>query len=153
MPTAHPPTSLPLATSWNSKKLASTTVRDRVGNMSQQQADANADRRPIVGASRNARHRAVGRIAGTPNVRPVRDMTPSLEFRTIHGYQCAFRVAGSGPAIVLIHGLVGYSSMWNTLQARLAHRFTVIAPDLLGHGKIGQTADRLLRGRLRQRAA
>jgi pimeloyl-ACP methyl ester carboxylesterase len=62
-------------------------------------------------------------------------MTPSLEFRTIHGYRCAFRVAGSGPAIVLIHGIVGNSSTWNTVQARLAHRFTVIAPDLLGHGK------------------
>jgi pimeloyl-ACP methyl ester carboxylesterase len=73
--------------------------------------------------------------AGTPNLRPVRDTTPSLEFRTIHGCQCAFRVAGSGPAIVLIHGIGGDSSTWNTVQARLAHRFTVIAPDLLGHGK------------------
>ncbi len=74
-------------------------------------------------------------IAAPPQLRPVRDMTPSLQFRTIHGYQCAFRVAGSGPAIVLIHGLGGNSSTWNTVQARLAHRFTVIAPDLLGHGK------------------
>jgi pimeloyl-ACP methyl ester carboxylesterase len=73
--------------------------------------------------------------ASTPNLRPVRDITPSLEFRTIHGYRCAFRIAGSGPAIVLIHGLGGNSSTWNTVQARLAHRFTVIAPDLLGHGK------------------
>ena len=81
-------------------------------------------------------HRAVSKITpGTPNLRPVRDMTPSLQFRTIHGYRCAFRVAGSGPVIVLIHGLGGNSSTWNTVQARLAHRFTVIAPDLLGHGK------------------
>ncbi|OHU97650.1 hypothetical protein BKN37_21635 [Mycobacterium talmoniae] len=60
---------------------------------------------------------------------------PALEFRTIHGHQYAFRIAGSGPAIVLIHGLGGSSSTWNTVQARLARRFTVIAPDLLGHGK------------------
>jgi pimeloyl-ACP methyl ester carboxylesterase len=73
--------------------------------------------------------------AGTPNLRPVRDVTPSLEFTTIHGHQCAFRVAGSGPAIVLIHGLGANSSTWNAVQTRLAHRFTVIAPDLLGHGE------------------
>ncbi|HWF70891.1 MAG TPA: alpha/beta hydrolase [Mycobacterium sp.] len=73
--------------------------------------------------------------ASTPNLRPVRDTTPSLEFRTIHGHRCAFRVAGSGPAIVLIHGLGANSSVWNMVQARLAQRFTVIAPDLLGHGK------------------
>jgi pimeloyl-ACP methyl ester carboxylesterase len=92
--------------------------------------------RHIVGASRNARYRAAGRMtAGTPNLRPVRDTTPSLEFRTIHGHRCAFRVAGSGPAIVLIHGLGANSSVWNDVQARLAQRFTVIAPDLLGHGK------------------
>jgi pimeloyl-ACP methyl ester carboxylesterase len=65
-------------------------------------------------------------------------MTPSLQFRTIHGYQCAFRVAGSGPAMVLIHGIGGNSSTWNAVQAKLAHRFTVIAPDLLGHGKSDQ---------------
>ena len=40
------------------------------------------------------------------NLRPVREVTtPSLEFRTIHGYKRAFRIAGSGPAILLIHGI------------------------------------------------
>jgi pimeloyl-ACP methyl ester carboxylesterase len=73
--------------------------------------------------------------AGPPNLRPVRDTTPSLEFRTIHGHKCAFRVAGSGPAVVLVHGVGANSSVWNVVQARLAQRFTVIAPDLLGHGK------------------
>jgi pimeloyl-ACP methyl ester carboxylesterase len=135
MPNAHPPTSPPVAASSHAKKLGPTTVWDRLDNVSQQ-SDANADPRQIFGASRTAGHRAVGRrTAGIPNLRQVRDITPSLEFRTIHGYQCAFRVAGSGPAIVLIHGLGGNSSTWNTVQTRLAHRFTVIAPDLLGHGK------------------
>ena len=135
MPSAHPPTSPPVAASSHSKKLGTTTAWDRLDNLSQQ-SDANADPRQIIGGSRTAPHRAVGRrIAGTPNLRPVRDITPSLEFRPIHGYQCGFRVAGSGPAIVLIHGLGGNSSTWNTVQTRLAHRFTVIAHDLLGHGK------------------
>jgi pimeloyl-ACP methyl ester carboxylesterase len=136
MPSRHAPTSEPVATFSDSKKLGSTTVPDRLGNVRQQHADAKAHSRHIVGASRNARYRAVGRMtAGTRNLRPVRDTTPSLEFRTINGHRCAFRIAGSGPAIVLIHGLGANSSAWNAVQARLAHRFTVIAPDLLGHGE------------------
>ena len=70
-----------------------------------------------------------------PNLRPVRELTPSLQFRTIHGYRRAFRVAGSGPAILLIHGIGDNSTTWSTVQSKLAQRFTVIAPDLLGHGK------------------
>src|SRR3954467_4543763 len=70
-----------------------------------------------------------------PNLRPVRELTPSLQFRTIHGYRRAFRVAGSGPAILLIHGIGDNSTTWSTVQTKLAQRFTVIAPDLLGHGK------------------
>jgi pimeloyl-ACP methyl ester carboxylesterase len=70
-----------------------------------------------------------------PNLRPVRDVTPTLQFRTIHGYRRAFRIAGSGPAILLIHGIADNSTTWETVQAKLAQRFTVIAPDLLGHGQ------------------
>lgn len=71
----------------------------------------------------------------TPNLRPVRDVTPTLQYRTIHGYRRAFRIAGEGPAILLIHGIGDNSTTWSTVQAKLAQRFTVIAPDLLGHGK------------------
>ena len=70
------------------------------------------------------------------NLRPVREVTtPTLQFRTVHGYRRAFRIAGSGPAILLIHGIGDNSTTWNTVQAKLAQRFTVIAPDLLGHGR------------------
>lgn len=70
-----------------------------------------------------------------PNLRPVRELTPSLHYRTIHGYRRAFRIAGSGPAILLIHGIGDNSTTWSSVQSTLAQRFTVIAPDLLGHGK------------------
>jgi pimeloyl-ACP methyl ester carboxylesterase len=73
--------------------------------------------------------------ARKPNLRSVREVTPSLHFRTIHGYRRAYRVAGSGPAILLIHGIGDNSTTWSTVQTKLAQRFTVIAPDLLGHGK------------------
>ncbi|MGO9928030.1 MAG: alpha/beta fold hydrolase [Mycobacterium sp.] len=71
-----------------------------------------------------------------PHLRPVRDVdAPSLQFRTIHGYRRAFRVAGSGPALLLIHGVGDNSAAWEPVHAKLAQRFTVIAPDLLGHGE------------------
>jgi pimeloyl-ACP methyl ester carboxylesterase len=70
-----------------------------------------------------------------PNLRPVRELTPTLHYRTIHGYRRAYRIAGSGPAILLIHGIGDNSTTWSTVQSKLAQRFTVIAPDLLGHGK------------------
>ncbi len=67
--------------------------------------------------------------------RPADQVTPTLEFRTIHGYRRAFRIAGSGPALLLIHGIGDNSLTWNTVHAALARRFTVVAPDLLGHGQ------------------
>jgi pimeloyl-ACP methyl ester carboxylesterase len=71
-----------------------------------------------------------------PHLRPVRDVeAPSLQFRTIHGYRRAFRIAGSGPALLLIHGVGDKSASWEPVHAKLAQRFTVIAPDLLGHGE------------------
>ena len=47
-----------------------------------------------------------------PNLRSVREVTPALEFRTVHGYRRAYRVAGSGPAILLIHGIGDNSTTW-----------------------------------------
>jgi pimeloyl-ACP methyl ester carboxylesterase len=70
-----------------------------------------------------------------PNLQPVRELTPTLQFRTIHGYRRAYRIAGSGPVILLIHGIGDNSTTWETVQPKLAQRFTVIAVDLLGHGQ------------------
>ncbi len=72
----------------------------------------------------------------SPHLRPVRDVeTPTLQFRTVHGHRRAFRIAGSGPALLLIHGVGDKSASWEPVHAKLAQRFTVIAPDLLGHGE------------------
>jgi pimeloyl-ACP methyl ester carboxylesterase len=43
-------------------------------------------------------------------------------------------MAGDGPTILLIHGIAGSSTTWRAVMPALAERFTVIAPDLLGHG-------------------
>ncbi|MCM0619408.1 alpha/beta fold hydrolase [Nocardioides bruguierae] len=57
-----------------------------------------------------------------------------LRFVTIHGHRRAFVTAGQGPALVLLHGLGCDHTTWSPVIARLAEHFTVIAPDLLGHG-------------------
>lgn len=55
-------------------------------------------------------------------------------YRTIHGYKRAFILAGSGPALLLIHGIGDSADSWLELIPELAKKHTVIAPDLLGHG-------------------
>jgi pimeloyl-ACP methyl ester carboxylesterase len=57
-----------------------------------------------------------------------------MQFRTIHGYRRAFFHLGHGPALLFIHGIGDSSVTWMPLLQRLAQDFTVIAPDLLGHG-------------------
>jgi pimeloyl-ACP methyl ester carboxylesterase len=43
--------------------------------------------------------------------------------------------AGSGPALLLIHGIGDSSDTWRPVVDQLAEHYTVIAPDLLGHGR------------------
>ena len=52
----------------------------------------------------------------------------------LHGRRVIYRVAGSGPPVVLIHGMVNSSRHWEAVALRLASDYTVIAPDLIGHG-------------------
>jgi pimeloyl-ACP methyl ester carboxylesterase len=58
-----------------------------------------------------------------------------LERVSIHGHEVGYRIGGSGPVIMLIHGMAGSSQTWRFVMPALAERFTVIAPDLLGHGE------------------
>jgi pimeloyl-ACP methyl ester carboxylesterase len=52
----------------------------------------------------------------------------------LHGHRVIYRIAGSGPPVVLIHGMVNSSRHWESVALRLAESHTVIAPDLIGHG-------------------
>lgn len=57
-----------------------------------------------------------------------------LQQRDLHGHRVAYRQAGSGPVVVLIHGITSDSATWERVMPYLARRFTVLAPDLVGHG-------------------
>src|SRR5215208_2604301 len=54
---------------------------------------------------------------------------------TLHGHRVTYRTAGRGPVLVLLHGITGSSQTWEHVAPLLSARFTLIAPDLLGHGE------------------
>jgi pimeloyl-ACP methyl ester carboxylesterase len=64
-------------------------------------------------------------------------LSESIEVQkvTIHGHRRAFVKTGSGPALLLLHGLGCDHTTWLPVIEQLAKRYTVIAPDLLGHGQ------------------
>jgi len=50
------------------------------------------------------------------------------------GFEVNFRRSGSGPAMVLVNGLLGYSFNWRSVVPILASSSTVFAPDMPGTG-------------------
>jgi len=58
-----------------------------------------------------------------------------IQHVSLHGHRVGYRMAGEGPLIVLIHGITSRSDVWLEAMAVLADRYTVVAPDLLGHGR------------------
>src|SRR5436190_4722685 len=67
---------------------------------------------------------------------PVDHLVPRQEEITLHGHRVVYRTAGSGgPVVLLIHGVTGNARQWDDVVPLLAERYTVVAPDLLGHGE------------------
>jgi pimeloyl-ACP methyl ester carboxylesterase len=60
---------------------------------------------------------------------------PRDETLVLHGHTVSYRTAGSGPVLLLVHGITGSCEHWRAAIPPLAERFTVVAPDLLGHGR------------------
>jgi pimeloyl-ACP methyl ester carboxylesterase len=52
----------------------------------------------------------------------------------LHGHLVGYQIAGEGPVVGLIHGITSIPESWRRVIPRLAERYTVVAPDLLGHG-------------------
>ena len=81
--------------------------------------------------------RRLSRSRTTPGKRHIELVAESSVTRTthVHGHEVAYRAAGEGPVIVLVHGIAGSSNTWSSVMPLLAEDYTVIAPDLLGHGE------------------
>jgi haloacetate dehalogenase len=63
-------------------------------------------------------------------------MLPGFESRRVAaaGVQFSVHTAGSGPAVLLLHGYPQTHLIWRHLAPGLARRFSIVAPDLKGYG-------------------
>jgi pimeloyl-ACP methyl ester carboxylesterase len=60
---------------------------------------------------------------------------PRYEEVELHGHTVGYLRAGEGPLVVLIHGITSSSESWREVMLQLSENHTVVAPDLLGHGR------------------
>ncbi|WP_433245526.1 alpha/beta fold hydrolase [Actinomadura nitritigenes] len=59
----------------------------------------------------------------------------------VNGTSLHYRTAGSGPAVVLLHGVPKTGYHWRHLVPKLTPRYTVVVPDLRGLGDSAHPAD------------
>ncbi|MBT2210818.1 MULTISPECIES: alpha/beta fold hydrolase [Actinomadura] len=59
----------------------------------------------------------------------------------VNGTSLHYRTGGSGPVIVLLHGVPKTGYHWRHLVPRLTERYTVVVPDLRGLGDSARPAD------------
>lgn len=64
----------------------------------------------------------------------------SSRFTTVNGIRMHYVIAGSGPAVLLLHGWPQTWYAWADTIRILSDRFTVVAPDLRGTGLSERTA-------------
>lgn len=57
------------------------------------------------------------------------------KFATLYGAKIRYVEAGSGPTVVLLHGMGGNAESWAATIPALAQKYHVIAPDQIGFGK------------------
>src|SRR3954453_7097041 len=74
-------------------------------------------------------------MMGSPSTKAATGDMVEHEEITLHGHCVSYRRAGWGPVVVLIHGITGSSATWEDVIEPLAEKYTVVAPDLLGHGE------------------
>ncbi|MFJ4713920.1 alpha/beta fold hydrolase [Streptomyces sp. NPDC088785] len=78
---------------------------------------------------------------------------PELLRVPVNGVELNVAVAGSGPAVLLLHGFPHTWELWTDVMADLAGRHRVIAPDLRGFGASGPAASGYDAGTLAEDAA
>lgn len=58
--------------------------------------------------------------------------------RHVNGVDIAYRLGGSGPGLLLLHGHPQTHVIWHKIAGQLAEHFTVVAADLRGYGDSGR---------------
>lgn len=67
-------------------------------------------------------------------------MTATTGTIAVNGAELYYEVAGSGPAVVLVHAGIADSRMWDAQFAALAEFFTVVRYDMRGFGRTPMVA-------------
>ncbi|HEV3477512.1 MAG TPA: alpha/beta hydrolase, partial [Rubrobacteraceae bacterium] len=63
------------------------------------------------------------------------ESAPDTEYLELEGTWVRYNVIGGGPPVLLVHGWLSSSRIWEQLAGRLAQRFTVYTLDLSGFGE------------------
>lgn len=69
----------------------------------------------------------------------IHDNRPREGHLDLRGTRLRYRLAGRGPALLLLHGWALDGSMWRALQDRLARHYRVLAVDRRGYGRSSGT--------------
>lgn len=67
-------------------------------------------------------------------VTPLRANEARTKTASVHGRAVSYVEAGSGPVLLLVHGMAGNAENWREVIEPLARTHTVVVPDLPGHG-------------------
>ncbi|QRF62401.1 alpha/beta fold hydrolase [Variovorax paradoxus] len=90
----------------------------------------------IAGAAAFGATLSFGSLAHAAPAAPTIDAVPGFRAGSaeVNGTRINYRIGGTGPAIVLLHGYAETGHMWNPLMPLLAKTHTVVVPDLRGAG-------------------
>lgn len=86
----------------------------------------------LLGAAAVAAYVAYTRLK--PRPLPVEALHTDGQYVTVEGLRIHYRAAGSGPPLILIHGIFANLFGWRHVFTQLAQEHTVYALDLKGHG-------------------
>ena len=97
---------------------------------------APADQRPDESSDKDGNgEKAGGRRFGANLSMHAGGVATEPRTVAVGGHRLTYAGSGEDPVLLLVHGMAGSSANWREVIEPLARQYTVIAPDLPGHGK------------------
>ena len=79
--------------------------------------------------------RAQEKAAAAPSMQMAQASVAATKVATVFGARIHYQEAGSGPVVILLHGLGGDLSNWAMTVGPLSQKYRVIVPDQIGFGR------------------
>jgi pimeloyl-ACP methyl ester carboxylesterase len=76
----------------------------------------------------------VGHLVGAVQTTAAQEGQREVRVADIDGARLRYKIVGTGPPLLLLHGFSGSASWWDSMIPELAGSYTLIIPDLPGHG-------------------